>query len=266
MRTTELYYELQKRYQEVNRILLSKEEEMKKTSDGTIRMSRRGPRQTQFYLKKNEKYTYVSIKDEKTIRKYLQKLYDEKIVSLLKTEKDALEKFEKTTNSIVNELRNIYSNFPDDVKKYLSPIDIPDEEYAKNWNSMPYEGKPVSDTVSIYFTDKGERVRSKSELNIANALYKNNIPYKYECPLILKGGLVIYPDFTVLDVKRRRTIYWEHRGMMDDRDYSRHSVTRIKDYMRNGIYIGDNLIITEETSQVPLGTDEIKNMISHCFM
>ena len=30
MRTTELYYELQKRYQEVNRILLSKEEEMHK--------------------------------------------------------------------------------------------------------------------------------------------------------------------------------------------------------------------------------------------
>lgn len=41
----------------------------------------------------------------------------------------------------------------------------------------------------IDITDKGERVKSKSELTIANALYRSKIPYKYECPIILHNGI-----------------------------------------------------------------------------
>ncbi len=115
------------------------------------------------------------------------------------------------------------------------------------------------------FTGKMEPVRLKSELNIANALAVKGIPYKYECPLILKNGTRIHPDFTVLNVKERKQIYWEHRGMMDDKDYATRSVLRIKTYMKNGIVIGDQLIITEETSLNPLGTNEIDAIIKEFF-
>ena len=54
----------------------------------------------------------------------------------------------------------------------------------------------ADDDMSNYITDAGERVRSKSELVIANLLYKNNIPYMYECPLKINNNTV-YPDFTV---------------------------------------------------------------------
>ena len=89
------------------------------------------------------------------------------------------------------------------------------------------------------------------------------VPYKYECPLILFGGRVIHPDFTLLDTHMRREIYWEHRGMMDDRSYLKDTVQRIKTYRKEGIQLGDNLIITEETSTLPLGTDEILSVIKH---
>lgn len=92
-------------------------------------------------------------------------------------------------------------------------------------------------------------------------LYHYKIPYKYECPLTLKNGFTIYPDFTVLNVKQRKEIYWEHRGMMDDREYIRNSVQRIKQLNKEGIMLGDNLIITEESLTSPLGTDEIKMII-----
>ncbi len=64
-------------------------------------------------------------------------------------------------------------------------------------------------TTTEYRTEKGELVRSKSEMNIANALFRTEIPYKYECPLTLNDGRVIYPDFTVLDVYNRRLVCWE---------------------------------------------------------
>ncbi len=109
-------------------------------------------------------------------------------------------------------------------------------------------------------------MRSKSELTIANALAKHNIPYKYECPLTLKNGAVIYPDYTVLNVKKRKVMYWEHRGMMDDAEYARHTVARNKTYMDNDIFLGKNLVITEETSTSPLGTNEIEAVIREYFI
>lgn len=69
--------------------------------------------------------------------------------------------------------------------------------------------------------------------------------------------------FTLLDIRKRREVYWEHRGMMDDRNYLKHAVQRVKDYRKEGIYVGDNLLITEETSVLPLGTDEILSVIQY---
>ena len=67
-------------------------------------------------------------------------------------------------------------------------------------------------------------------------------------------------------MKNRRVKYWEHRGMMDNMNYSSHAVYRIKDYLRNGIYIGDNLIISEESKEFPLGTNEIEQLIRVNFL
>ena len=79
---------------------------------------------------------------------------------------------------------------------------------------------------------------------------------------IIVNGTVIYPDFTILLVSKRKVVYWEHRGMMDDADYARSAIARTKDYSKSGFYLGDSLFITEETSSTPLGTDEIQAIIA----
>ena len=163
-------------------------------------------------------------------------------------------------------IRNVYSDYPNEIKQYITPVDLDDDDFATRWLAEPYEGKSIMDNVPFFETTNHERVRSKSELNIANMLAKFKIPYKYECPLRLRDGTIIYPDFTVLDTKHRKVIYWEHRGMMDDREYAKHSVARIKNYMGSGIMLGDNLIITEETASSPLGTNEIKAVITMWFV
>jgi hypothetical protein len=40
----------------------------------------------------------------------------------------------------------------------------------------------------------------------------------------------------------------------------------VKEYEKNGIFLGGSLIITEETLRQPLGTDEIKNVIHHYLL
>ena len=53
----------------------------------------------------------------------------------------------------------------------------------------------------------GEKIERRGGKSIGNALNDHGIAYKYECPLALKNGVVIHPDFTILDPKNRREIY-----------------------------------------------------------
>ncbi len=72
----------------------------------------------------------------------------------------------------------------------------------------------------IHVTSRGEAVRSKSEVIIADHLHANKVNYHYESPLEL-DGLTKYPDFTIEDDDAGITYYWEHCGMLADSAYRR---------------------------------------------
>lgn len=247
--------------------LHQREFNLKKAPEGKIHIMKRN-NALQYYLRKSSREKtgdYIKKSELATIKMYLQKSYDEKVVKLIKDEYPKIEKCLIDSRNLSVQIQEIYSKYPSEVKMLIEPIDCNDEDFCNLWLSVPYEKKPILENMQVYETDKGDYVRSKSEINIANALFKKNIPYRYECPLQLAGGNVVYPDFTILDVKRRKVVYWEHRGMMDDRDYAKASVLRIKEYQKNGIFLGDGLIITEEASTVVLGTNEIDSIIRHYF-
>ena len=50
------------------------------------------------------------------------------------------------------------------------PVREADEEFIANWEKVQYQGKTFDDMAPELFTAKGERVRSKSELIIADIL------------------------------------------------------------------------------------------------
>jgi hypothetical protein len=70
---------------------------------------------------------------------------------------------------------------------------------------MCSDSKPVEYTGTfleeglIHRTTRGELVRSKSEVIIANLLHALRITYAYEQPFTRQDGSVRYPDFTVED-------------------------------------------------------------------
>ena len=143
----------------------------------------------------------------------------------------------------------------------IQPVILSDEAFAAQWQNMPYQKKRYWDDQKEFFTNRDERVRSKSELLIANALDQRNIPYRYECACNLRGFGPVYPDFTVLNLRLRKVFLWEHLGMMDDPEYVIKAMRKLSLYENNGYYLGDRLILTHETSQEPLKSKLIDKMI-----
>lgn len=265
---TNLYKDAQKRLAELQQIYAEKEQELRRMPAGKIHIVQSKNR-VQFYLRENtgdKSGTYLKKSDSGKIKKYVQKAYSEKVIKVINKEIKNLKSFLSKSQDTVSQIQQLYSSNPESIKKCIEPVDCSTEDYVKQWCSFEYVGKEIRADTQQYHTDMGEIVRSKSELNIANALHKYGIPYRYECPLKLKNGETIYPDFTILNKATRNNVYWEHRGMMDDRAYAKHAVQRIKDYEKSNIWLGSNLIITEETSTTTLGTMEIEAIIKNYFM
>lgn len=99
-------------------------------------------------------------------------------------------------------------------------------------------------------TRSGIKVRSKSEVEIANLLYSLNIPFTYE-PVIEEDGFEITPDFIFMPPSTCKLCMWEHFGMMDNPDYAKTSLRKLEALFENGWLLGQNLIVTTETYDSP---------------
>ena len=260
LKPTGLYDEARRRKQELDGICTAMEQRLSRYPPGKIHVvNSRG--RVQYYIRYDpteKSGRYLPKTQEKKIRLYLQKKYDEDILKLLSTEIAALECLLEKTPAGHLRVQEIFSAEPEEIRNLLCPVDMTDADFQEQWMRIPFEGKKILPDVPFYLSEKGE-------LNIANALNRHKIPYKYECPIRLSDGHTIHPDFTVLDSHRRQEVYWEHRGMMDDRQYAAHAVLRMKKLRMSGIFPGERLILTEETAGSPLGTDESEAVIRHYF-
>ena len=68
----------------------------------------------------------------------------------------------------------------------VTPIEPIWEKELARWYDSEYHGKEFYEGTAEIVTEKGERVRSKSEKILADYFYRNNILYQYEKPLYLK--------------------------------------------------------------------------------
>ena len=103
----------------------------------------------------------------------------------------------------------------------------------------------------IFTTAHGEKVRSKSEVIIADTLLRMGIPYIYEKPYYYDGNKSFNPDFTVLNVRRRKEIYIEHFGKMGSAGYRADFFWKMKTFGQIGIVQGENLVMTFEDEDHP---------------
>jgi hypothetical protein len=134
----------------------------------------------------------------------------------------------------------------------------------QEWMQEPFEQNPNYHENLILKTISGNQVRSKSEVIIDTLLFINKIPFRYECALKI-GRKTYYPDFTIRHPKTGKVYYWEHFGKMDDEEYVRKTFAKLQVYTLNGIIPSINLIMTFETSETPLDTEEVRGLIEKYF-
>lgn len=232
---------------------------------GTMRLNTSNGR-TQYFHRRDPDMRgglYIPQKNILFAQSLAQKDYDQKVLQSIEQEIKAIEKYLSSLPKLGAE--EIFETLHQERQKLVTPIRETDEQYIKRWVETPFQSKEIDDTVPPLFTEKGERVRSKSEMIIADILHRENIPYRYECPIWLKGLGKVHPDFTALNIKKRKEIYWEHLGMMDSPEYAETALNRIATYEKNEIVLGDNLIITWETKKSPLNQNSIRRIIKRYF-
>ena len=207
---------------------------------------------------KTNKRIYIPKKEKRALQKVAQKDYELVVNKKLREQRKILIRFMEQYDN--NDVTVVYSRMCEGRKELIVPVIEPDELYRERWLEESYEPLSFNDDTEFY-SSNGTRVRSKSELIIANLLEQNDIPYKYEKPLVLKGIGQVRPDFICLNTKTRKEYIWEHFGMMDNASYANKNVEKINQYQQNGYYPGVNMITSFESSRQPISSKVVKGLI-----
>ncbi len=258
--------QLKEKVKEMDKLISEAEKSLKKAPKGSLVLSKSNG-VTQYYHKTEstqKKGKYISSKNKKLIAALTQKDYDLRFLKVIKKQKKQIQKAIKLLPDI--DLTTIYSKLSEGRKKHVKPYILSNEQYVEQWSGVQYTGKDFFDNTHVIMTERGERVRSKSEKILADKLFAMGIPYRYEYPVKLKCYGTVYPDFTLLNVRERKEFYLEHFGMMDDPEYSEKAIKKLEEYAKNGIYIGKNLLVTFETLHKPLDMKIVEQMLNEFIL
>lgn len=235
---------------------------IKKIPGGEIICTNSG-KYSKWYEKSDNGLIYI----DKSRREYAERLVLKKFYSMklraLEQEKQVREWFLKHYDQHI-------SSAPDTLFASRAYCDLlsasikPRQLVEREWLDSPFEKCRDHMEQLTRIAPAGIYVRSKSEVEIASALFNHKIPFRYECMLNL-GEAYFFPDFTIMHPKTHKLIYWEHFGIMDDPQYIRKTAHKIEIYALHNIVPSINLITTYETLEHPLAIDVIENMIDQFF-
>lgn len=261
----EIITNLEEQLTKIQEIIKQKQQALKNTPKGFLRAikSHNSIQYFQVTDQSNKNGKYIPRKNLALATQLAQKAYDAEVLKELKFQQKILKNAKNQLKT--HDLLQILHKFPKLKSQLMTPIALSDDDYAAQWQSVNYERKAFLPGMPEYFTAKGERVRSKSEILIADTLTRFGIPYRYEFPVKLRLNdgtkTIFHPDFYCLNLRTRKEFVWEHFGMMDNEEYSSNCAQKMILYQNNGYYPGESFLFTMETNQLPLNTKYIEKII-----
>lgn len=246
--------ELEKTLEFIKERMKQDKAELKKCPKGKLICSNNGSYK-KWYVSYGSKRQYIPKSNRKLAVKLANKRFlQDRFDSDLRIE-EAIERFLKDLDRDERKRK--------DLRQYIELVEerfALDDYELEQWKNADYESLSAFSQDMIHTSLSGKMLRSKAESMIDSLLFFNKIPYRYECKLDL-GDSVVYPDFTMVHPKKRKLIYWEHFGMMDNEDYARKAYDKLKLYIDNGIIPDVELIATFETKDNPLTFEVINKKI-----
>ena len=232
--------------------------------EGYLRISVDGGK-ARYYHCINDRYgEYIPRDNEILPRELAQKTYNEAVAKVAEARLKSINRCLKGYSD--DEIELLYEELHPERKVLVTPIEPTFMQIEEKWNAENYAGKDFQEGIAVIMSERGERVRSKSEKILADYFYRNGISYKYEKPLNLRGYGIVYPDFTGLNIRRRSIFIHEHMGRMDDPAYLERNIRKIQDYQASGYYPGINLILTFETKNNPFDPRTMDGIIKQYLL
>lgn len=148
-------------------------------------------------------------------------------------------------------------------RRFTDLFFLPDVKQIEN---KYYDAKYINTSA------RGEPMISKNEVIIANLLnkYRSELQYAYEDKLKFdETGWTVSPDFVIDNIVTGKRFYWEHLGLMTQKDYCGKWQKKREAYMKDGFVLHDKaqptderiLIITEENPNGGINSQEIDELI-----
>ena len=199
--------------------------------------------------------------DSEYAKAAINALYCKKLQSVLRKELSCLQRFDSQYNP--EEKYQIYYNFPPELQKLIRPIFKDKAMLRAEWQGASFESNsyPIDQSHTL-LTNRGESVRSKSEVIIANVLDQMGLAYKYEC-MYQFGSWQTAPDFTVFNERDGLLYYIEYFGMMDDAEYQRDALKKISRYQQTPD--ANRFIYIFESKDAPMNMKAIENLLRVYF-
>ena len=116
---------------------------------------------------------YVSKKNLNVVKKVAQLDYDKKVCKELEKELAVVQKLLQYYDS--NTIDQIYLKQCAGRRRIVTPIQEPSDSFAKNWIDEEYKPSEMWEEDKLFYTLKGEKVRSKAEKIIADELNASNM-------------------------------------------------------------------------------------------
>jgi len=217
-----------------------------------------------WYRNTEGKTVYLPKKEKALARQLAQKKYLTFLLRNMVQEKKAIDSYLARSDKDAFQKEQSFITSPK-YKELLDQMFTPLSEELHDWATQPYEICEKYPERLIHKAYSGGLVRSKSEALIDMFLFKNRIPFRYECSLQL-GDTFLFPDFTIRHPKTGEFYYWEHFGLMDNDGYSRNVCSKLQLYISNGIIPSIQLITTYETKDSPLNPELIEKIVEYYFL
>jgi len=255
-----IYHQFLQKVTQLERQITDLQKQIKKLPRGKLICTRNG-NYYKWYRSNGKKKTYIPKSNRRLAQQLAKKTYLSNLLEDKLNEKESIQFYLKH-----------HSKFPKseqvlqipEFRELLEDYFMSFSEKQKQWCRASYEKNPHYPEHLTHKSSSGNCVRSKAECLIDTMLYIKHIPFRYECALQL-GEATIYPDFTIQHPKTGAIYYWEHFGMMDNPDYAQKALSKQKLYAMHGIIPSHQLIVTYETSEKPLGSEEIEQIIEKYF-
>ena len=168
-------------------IIVQTERELSNLPEGFLRISNSNNRIRYYYRQAfhdvDEKY--ITKTNLNLAKDLAQQSYDKKIIKCAKQQLSIINRF--LDKYFQNDIEQVYLDENEARRALIQPVELTWEAVLTKWADEKYEGKLLKENTPVFLTDRGERVRSKSEKILSDYFYHHNIPYKYEHPLYLKG-------------------------------------------------------------------------------